>query len=862
MRKKFLKSIHSSVCLGLLTLFLVTTVVPVLAQSPDRKLGTGNWGLGIRSALLARGRNLYEVGQFYEAAAVWQEAALGFERQGDKVGQARSLNYLSLAYQALGEWEQAKSAIDRSLHILQQPEQMGEEAILAQALNTQGQLQNAIGQTDAALKSWQQAEDAYKETKDEVGILGSQINQAQALQALGLYRRSRTLLLSVKARLQAQPNSLLKVKGLQSLGVVLQVIGDLQQSREVLEESLPIAQSLDAPVETSDILFSLGNTARDLQEPETALDYYQQAVTTTTSPQIQIEAQLNQLSLHVNLKEWQSAIALLAPIESNLANLPRSRMSVYAAVNFAQSLEKLAASSLENGQKTSSIPLKKAAQVLASALKQAKSIKDSRAEAYALTQLGSLYEQTAQSSEALTLTKNALQIAQGINASDIAAHASWQLGRLLKQTGDTSSAIAAYTEAVNTLKSLRNDLVAINADVQFSFQESVEPVYRELVGLLLQSNPSQKQLGQAREVIESLQQAELENFFREACLNALPKQIDEVDQKAAVIYPIILADRLEVILSLPGQPLLSYTTSLPQRDVESTLDQLLQSLNPAFSSQERLRLSQQVYNWLIRPAQDDLASNKVETLVFVLDGFLRNLPMAALHDGKQYLVEKYSIALTPGLQLVEPQSLKQKQLKALVAGMSEASQGFSALPGVEFELDEIASRVPSELLLNQEFTSISLQDEIKQTPFPVIHLATHGQFSSNPDETFFLTWNGKINVNEFKNLLSSKQQGESSSIELLVLSACQTAAGDKRAALGLAGMAVRSGARSTLATLWSVKDESTALLMAQFYRELAQLQPKVSKAEVLRQAQLALIKSPQYKHPFYWAPFILVGNWL
>ena len=862
MRKKFLKSIHSSVCLGLLTLFLVTTLVPVLAQSPDRKLGTGNWGLGIRSALLARGRTLYEVGQFYEAAAVWQQAALGFERQGDKVGQARSLNYLSLAYQALGEWEQAKSAIDRSLHILQQPEQMGEEAILAQALNTQGQLQNAIGQTDAALESWQQAEDAYKETKDEVGILGSQINQAQALQALGLYRRSRTLLLSVKARLQAQPNSLLKVKGLQSLGVVLQVVGDLQQSREVLEESLPIAQSLDAPVETSDILFSLGNTARDLQEPETALDYYQQAVTTTTSPQIQIEAQLNQLSLHVNLKEWQSAIALLPPIESNLANLPRSRMSVYTAVNFAQSLEKLAASSLENGQKTSSIPLKKAAQVLASALKQAKSIKDSRAEAYALTQLGSLYEQTAQSSEALTLTKNALQIAQGINASDIAAHASWQLGRLLKQTGDTSSAIAAYTEAVNTLKSLRNDLVAINPDVQFSFQESVEPVYRELVGLLLQSNPSQKQLGQAREVIESLQQAELENFFREACLNALPKQIDEVDQKAAVIYPIILADRLEVILSLPGQPLLSYTTSLPQRDVESTLDQLLQSLNPAFSSQERLRLSQQVYNWLIRPAQDDLASNKVETLVFVLDGFLRNLPMAALHDGKQYLVEKYSIALTPGLQLVEPQSLKQKQLKALVAGMSEASQGFSALPGVEFELDEIASRVPSELLLNQEFTSISLKEQIKQTPFPVIHLATHGQFSSNPEETFFLTWNDKIKVNEFKNLLSSKEQGESSSIELLVLSACQTAAGDKRAALGLAGMAVRSGARSTLATLWSVKDESTALLMAQFYRELAQLQPGVSKAEVLRQAQLALIKSPQYKHPFYWAPFILVGNWL
>jgi CHAT domain-containing protein len=142
----------------------------------------------------------------------------------------------------------------------------------------------------------------------------------------------------------------------------------------------------------------------------------------------------------------------------------------------------------------------------------------------------------------------------------------------------------------------------------------------------------------------------------------------------------------------------------------------------------------------------------------------------------------------------------------------------------------------------------------------VIHLATHGQFSSKAEETFLLTWDGRIKVKDLDRLVRSRERENTNPIELLVLSACQTAAGDNRAALGLAGLAVRSGARSTLATLWSVRDQSTAEFMAEFYRELTQTD--VSKAEALRQAQLALLKKPKYEHPFYWAPFVLVGNWL
>jgi CHAT domain-containing protein len=285
-----------------------------------------------------------------------------------------------------------------------------------------------------------------------------------------------------------------------------------------------------------------------------------------------------------------------------------------------------------------------------------------------------------------------------------------------------------------------------------------------------------------------------------------------------------------------------------------------QSLRPTSFTQERLPIAKQVYDLLLRSAEDKLAASDITTLVFVLDGSLRNLPMAALYDGQKYLIEKYSIALAPGLQLLQPQPLKRQQLKGLLGGLSEARQGFSALPAVALEVNQIESQIPAQVLLDQTFTSITLQSQLNAAPFPVIHLATHGQFSSKAEDTFILTWDDRINVKELDTLLRSREQGDLNPIELLVLSACQTATGDRRAALGLAGLAVRSGARSTLATLWSVNDRSTASLMVEFYRELGQ--PGVTKAQAVRNAQLTLLKQPQYEHPYYWAPFILLGNWL
>ncbi|WP_347277188.1 CHAT domain-containing protein [Coleofasciculus sp. FACHB-712] len=809
--------------------------------------------------VLEQGRTLYEAGRFDEAIAFWQQALENLEAQGNRLHAALVLSYLSNAYQELGQWEQAKNAIAQSLNLLQtQPD----AATLAQVLNTQGSLQLAMGQTEAALDTWKQAEKAYASAGDDVGKLGSLINQAQALQALGLYRQAKTNLEQLNTQLQNLPDSSLKVSGLRSLGVTLQVVGDLTQSQQVLEQSLSLAQRLNFPLEINASLFSLGNTLRALQKPREALEIYRKIVESSPNSLV-LEVQLNRLSLLVETGQPAAAQALLPQIQSQLESILPSRAAVYSRVNLARTLIKLG----NRGERSQIVNSQEIAQILAKAVEQARMLKDSRAESYALGQLGYLYEQTQQWKPAEELTRQALAIAQEINAFSIVARWEGQLGKLLKQQGDIPNAIAAYTKAVNTLQSLRSDLIALNPDVQLSFRENVEPIYRELVELLLESNPSQTNIKQAREVIEALHLAELDNFFREACLDVQPQQIDQLDPQAAVIYPIILSNRLEVILSLPGKPLSHYSTRLVKNDIEETLEQLLESLNPFFSSEARLRLSQQVYRWLIQPVETELTKSNIATLVFVLDGSLRSLPMAALYDGKQYLIEKYNIVVAPGLQLVAPrvgsaslsQLLAQKRNKILAGGITEARQGFPALPGVGAEVSQIASEVPSKVFINEDFTEVNLQNYLNKSSFTVVHLATHGQFSSSSDSTFILTWNGRINVKEFENLLRSRDPGTFNPIELLVLSACQTATGDKRAVLGLAGVAVRSGARSTLATLWSVQDESTAKLMGEFYQQLLQGE---SKVKALRQAQIALLKQPKYAHPFYWSSFILVGSWL
>ncbi|MDM9381135.1 CHAT domain-containing protein [Chlorogloeopsis sp. ULAP01] len=863
---------------------------------------------------------LYRSGKIQEAADLWEKAVPAFATQKDSLNQAMALSNLSLTYQQLGQWEQAKKASEDSLSVLKiQPQSQEKLKILAQALDIQGNLYREMGRAADALSNWQEATKIYGQINESNKLDQSKINQAQAMQDLGLYPRACNNLLEVLnqevgvkncqefSQLSSQElrtkfeqstsnsPSLNVILGLRSLGELLRVIGQPEQSEIVLERSLNLVQKLNSPEEQAATYLSIGNTAKALAESERvrrrrenydqkALDAYSQVLKLSKSAITRQQAQLNQLSLLLKLKRFSEAEALWTSLNSQLSNLPPSRTGIYQQINLAQSLVRLAQTEKFQLKANSQLPsFNDIDQILTRSAAQAKSLGDNQAEAYALGNRGALYERSGNKedlSQAATFTNQALSKVSSLEAPQISYQYFWQLGRIRKAQQEIPDAIAAYTKAYNALQSLRSDLVAVNPEVQFSFRDTVEPIYRQLVELELEyadslkkagkNEESQKRITQARDVIESLQLAEINNFFREACVEANPRNIDEVDASAAVIYPIILPDRLEVILSLPNKSPQLYTTKITKPELDKTVEQMQRFLRvPQSDIEESLPYYQTVYNWLIRPLEKDLASSKAKTLVFVLDGELRNIPMAVLHDGKNYLLEKYAIALTPGLQLFNPKPLADIKIQALTAGLSQvrndlpAHEGFEPLPNVPLELERIKKLgISTKSLLDNQFTSKEIQTEIDDSAFPIVHLATHAQFSSNAEDTFILFWDRRINVKQLGSLLQDNTLKPRRQIELLVLSACETAIGDQRAALGLAGVAVRSGARSTLATLWSVQDESTAKFMGELYSQLEQAKKtKLNKAQALQQAQLTLLKDKQYSNPHFWAPFVVVGNW-
>ena len=814
--------------------------------------------------LLEQGEGLYQTGRFTEAVIILQQAVRTYQRESNNLAQAAALTNLSLVYQQLGSWKEAYATIDNSLNLLgwdeinqklnvNNPKSELLE-ILAQTLNIQGELQLADGQTDASVKTSQQAEQIWKKLGGNTGVTRSRINQAQALRVAGFYRRSLDILNEVSQQLISQPDSIVKVTALRSLGNVLQQLGELESSQKNLQQSLEIAQRLQLPLEISLTEFSLGNTARSLSNIKDAIAHYENAAKIAPNPLAKVQALINQLSLLVENERITEAKLLIPTIQSQIPNLPTNQAGIYALINFAQTLATI-------GNK------KDIAEILATSVNQAKIIGDERAESYALGSLGEVYEQNQQLQEAKDLTQQALFMAQKIDASDIAYRLEWQLGRLLKAQGNIPAAISAYDAAVTTLQSLRSDLVGVNREVQFNFRDRIEPLYRQSVELILQEKGQGKpDLDKARQLMEALQVAELDNFFREACLSnqfvVLDKVVDRDNPNTAIFYPIILDNYLEIIIKLPKQPLIHKTSQVNRQQVEQVITEIRKTIVQPDADHKFKAVSQQLYNWLIKPVETDLKNSKVNTLVFIPDGLLRNIPMSALYDGKEYLVQNYSVAISPGLQLFTPKPLAQKKLNALAGGLSQPpkNEKFAPLPNVKVELKSIQELgISTTTLLDKNFTSTNLAKTINAQAFRVVHLATHGQFSSKAKDTFILAADGRINVSELDSLLKSREQKRTEPVELLVLSACETAAGDNRAALGLAGVALRAGARSTLASLWQIGDNSTALFIEEFYRQLV---TGKTTAEALRFAQLKLLEAPEYNRAMYWAPYVIVGNWL
>ncbi|MEO0408584.1 MAG: CHAT domain-containing protein [Cyanobacteria bacterium P01_A01_bin.135] len=821
--------------------------------------------------LFEQGLALYEAERFFEAVERWDTAAQRFDAPLD---QALALAYGALGYQKLGRLDDASTQLAESFAILDalHPSQPGYAEIRAKALNIQGTLQWGQGQFDNAFTAWQEAERFYQQAEQPQGQAIAQLNQAKALQALGLSQQAASLLRDVYGSLSSQSNRELQVVGLQYLGSVLRQVGDLEAADALLQEALPLASS---PQQASSILLELGNTNREQgdrlqatgqgttaeERYQAAQGYYQQALNSDLS----VEARLNLVSLLIQTGQLEDAVRYLDALPALIAQSPLGRQRIRATVGFADRW--LQVVTQRQDSRAAGLTNRQVAQMLSQAARTAQALADRRAESYALGQLGKVYERSGQTAAAQQVTQVAQLKLEGLDAPDIQYQWEWQLGRITAAKGDRPSALTHYEAAVASLQVVRSNLLSINADVQFSFRDNVEPVYREFVELLLTSDsankPSQVELEKALSAIDRLQLAELENYL--GCdVTGIGQVRAVVDKTAASIYPIVLSDRLAIIAQLPGQELSYYETLVPAADVLAVLAAFRTDLAFPDRTPEVIASAKTLYDWLIRPLDADLQQQTIETLVFVPDGPLRNVPMAALFDGEQYLIQKgYATAIAPRLELFLPNAAP-SALRVSLGGVGLPQEiGDTRFPTIEKlteELDRIAQLVETTPpLLNESFTVDNIQQQLQRSPVSAIHWKTHGIFSSDPSQTYIVGYQQRINTATLNELVATGSQGGLEPLELLVLSACETARGDSRAVLGLAGLAARTGTRSVVSALWIALDTPNTEFMVRFYELLAE---GMTKAEAVRQAQLALIEEYGYTTPYIWANYILVGNWL
>jgi CHAT domain-containing protein len=397
----------------------------------------------------------------------------------------------------------------------------------------------------------------------------------------------------------------------------------------------------------------------------------------------------------------------------------------------------------------------------------------------------------------------------------------------------------------------------------------------------------------AVQTIEQQWLDEYVNYFQkelpEISLNAdeiadtLALRGEQTGRIPALIYLLPTTNQLEILLVLPNRQVIRRSIPEAQKELLVNTSNKLRSdiTNPIRRHRTTyLESAQQLYQWIIAPVELELQAQGIDTLIFCVGAGLRTLPWAVLHDGEQFLVEKYSLGLIPAFNLTETVYQDIKNSPVMAMGASEFAD-LSPLPAVPLELQQITQELWfGEFFLNEDFTIENLRSQHQSQQFPIIHLATHAEFlPGDPSNSYIKFWQDKLTLDRIGEL-----QLNQSPVELLVLSACNTAIGDEDVELGFAGLAVNSGVKSALASLWYVSDMGTLALMNEFYQSL---QTAPIKAEALRAAQIAMLQGKVYmengelhgtnsrivlppalknlrpenlSHPYFWSAFIMVGN--
>jgi len=728
-----------------------------------------------------------------------------------------------------------------------------------------GQQEFDKGAFSQAAVDWQKASERFRAQGNTNAEIRAGITLASACQAAGQQRRAVQILEDALARAKASPDQSLITLAEWKLGAALVMTQDSQRAEVLLGEALDAAKASQDTISSAGILNDLGNALGSERKYADALKAYEESVALAQSnSSLKAQALCNAAAMAVSVEKNDEADELNARALAATDKLDASHIKAFLLLTAGQTDRRI--------QLTNSADrlLLRSHKCFQHALDIAAELKDRPMESYALGYMAQLYEQDGQSDAALNLTRRAAFAAQQAQMPEALYRWEWQTGRLLRKQGEMGPAIADYRRAIETLQPIRNDISAGygNGSGRVSFRDSVGPLYYELADLLLvqaksASDPKREQqlLREARDTVEHLKTVELEDYLCDECVDALrdrTRAVETVDKHSAVIYLIPLPDRTEMLVGL-NSGLKLFTVSVGAQELTAQVKDFRHNLETR-TSFAYLTQAQQFYDWFIRPIRGMLKDNQINTLVFVPDGSLRTVPFAALHDGQHFLIQDLAVAVVPGLSLVEPTALDRSKVHLLLNGISRPVQGFAPLDFVTNELSSIETIHSGETLLNEQFTLAELQHKLRDEQFSVVHIASHGQFDRDVHKTFVLTYDNKLSLDDLEAVIRPNQY-RGRPVEMLVLSACQTAAGDDRAALGLAGVAIKAGARSALASLWFVNDQSTSALITEFYRQLLD-HPTMTKAQALQAAQIKLLTDRRYRHPCYWSPYLMIGNWL
>jgi CHAT domain-containing protein len=707
----------------------------------------------------------------------------------------------------------------------------------------------------------------YRQTGDELGEANALFNLATAQRAIGMYGRAARSLEVASNLVKHSDDRALEAHILSSLAGTYLYAGKASKAKPLFVHARTKAILLnDARLEAL-ILNDQGNMHAFEKHYDQALQAYELSrylAGKINEPLLEVRAQTNAALVLYSQQQFAECERYVLTAVTQLLAESDSFEKAYAAVKLAEIIQKLLSHTQPMNQELALMGVN----ILKGALTVGSQLNNQRLLSHALGVLAGLYDMADQPHEALVLDEKAIFYAQQADSPDLLYKWEWQAGKVQKSLGHLDEAIRFYRFAKDSLQPIRHELTQRNLGDSFSFSETQGGVYLELADLLLQKSSAMddKQsianyLLEARNTVELQKEAELQDYFKDSCVvNADSREtlIDEaIANNTAVIYPILLPDRTELLVS--------YSTGIERYTVARTEAEVTQQVRALRVKLEKLKTrdylphSRTLYDWLISPMEADFSRRGIDTLVIVSDQSLRTIPLSVLHDGKEFLVNKYAIATTPGLKMTDPAPLKRDHLTILLSGLSESVQGFPALQYVQGELEEIQDLYVGELLMNRDFVTSSISNALQNTAYSVTHIASHSVFTGDVDGSYILTYDDRITVDQLGQY-AALGRNRDKPIELLTLSACQTAAGDDRAALGLAGVAIKSGARSALATLWAINDQASALLVTEFYR---QLQDKdLSKAQALQRAQTKLMQNVRYRHPGYWSPFLLIGNWL